>query len=80
MNKNNGQKENIHNAIRFNVAKKFGPFQICPECYGGLRSCELCEGKGKVSSVEIKAFNNPFAKIARKSKKNKIFHNKNIHM
>lgn len=73
--RNNGLDEIIHNAIKFNVAKKFGPFQKCPECYGALSSCELCEGKGKVSSVEIKAFNNPFAKIARKYKNNKMLHN-----
>ena len=60
--------EIVKNAIRFNVAKKFGPFKKCPECCGLLKSCELCQGRDKVSIVEIEAFNNPITKMMRNKK------------
>lgn len=58
----------VRNAMRFNIAKKFGPFTKCPECSGLLKSCELCQGRNKISVAEMEAFNNPISKMMRKSK------------
>nr|WP_315299943.1 hypothetical protein [Raoultella terrigena] len=48
--------------------RQFGPFEKCPVCYGLLRSCELCNGHGKVIQEDIDAWNNPIAQMRREAK------------
>lgn len=61
----------VHNALLHSFKVKFGPFQKCPECYGLLKSCPLCQGREKVSVAEVESYNNPISKIMRKSCSNK---------
>ncbi|MBZ6551243.1 MULTISPECIES: hypothetical protein [Klebsiella/Raoultella group] len=46
--------------------RQFG--EKCPVCYGLLRSCELCNGHGKVIQEDIDAWNNPIAQMRREAK------------
>lgn len=59
--------EIVKNAMRFSIAKRFGPFTKCPDCSGFLKSCPLCQGREKISLAEVEAFRNPFTKIVRNS-------------
>lgn len=61
----------IHNAMMHSFRVKFGPFQKCPECYGLLKSCPLCQGREKVSVAEVESYNNPISKIMRKNSSNR---------
>jgi hypothetical protein len=66
-----GMDKIVHNAMLYSFRVKFGPFQKCPECYGLLKSCPLCQGREKVSVAEVESYNNPISKIMRKNSSNK---------
>lgn len=67
-----GIQKIIVNAIRHSYHVKFGPFKVCPECSGLLNTCQLCQGRKRVSVAEIKAFNNPITRMLREHKAKKI--------
>lgn len=43
-----GLNKIIINARVLSWKREFGPFVKCPECFGLLKKCELCKGKGKL--------------------------------
>lgn len=58
----------ITNARVLSWKREFGPFVKCPECFGLLKKCELCKGKGKLIQEDIDAWNNPIARMNRERK------------